>query len=385
MLEIPGELVDSIIDHLRSDTYALPTCSLLSRQWLPRSRYILFASVSFSIGRGNSNGPERLDEFLDLLDSPLATFIPYVEEVRLSYHMDGLAGSSSQILASLHDRGVRPARLYLDCERHFYTLPPQGPPAFAASLVHLDLEVTENHVALDIIVDYICAFPRLESLRLTGPPKLHTLYTDHPLIVDWILSLHPVPKQITTICFDEFRRSAGHWLEVNKYLRNPAAENIQSLTLDFPSIKSGDPDFRNLQCLQHLTLHICSQSSLAHLVVVLPRLRGSPASRTLQTMEVVLTSVPYASQHWTTVDAELAESAHYPRLRCITIAAVDTTQDFFLGPIADLLRRQFQHCARRGILRISTVASGSFAVTRPLFSVNAPLSLQRRFLLDSMT
>ncbi|KAJ7618302.1 hypothetical protein DFH06DRAFT_1107180 [Mycena polygramma] len=398
MLEIPGELVDSIIDHLKLDTYALATCSLLSRQWLPRSRYILFVSVSFSIGRGNSKGPDRLDEFLDLLDSPLATFIPYVEEVRLSYHMDGLAGSSSQILASLHDRGVRPARLYLDCERHFYTLPPQGPPAFAASLVHLDLEVTENHVALDIIVDYICAFPRLESLRLTGPPKsmdhtppgsmvlpprLHTLYTDHPLIVDWILSLHPIPKQITTIRFDEFRHSAGHWLEVNKYLRNPAAENIQSLTLDFPSIKSGDPDFRNLQCLQHLTLHISSQSSLAHLVVVLPRLRASPASRTLQTIEIVLTSVPYASQHWTTVDAELAESAHYPRLRCITLAAVDTTQDFFLGPIADLLQRQFQHCARRGILRISTVASGSFAVTRPLFSVNAPIALQRRFLLDS--
>ncbi|KAJ6460064.1 hypothetical protein C8R47DRAFT_1059102 [Mycena vitilis] len=399
MLEIPGEIVDSIIDHLKSDTYALPTCSLLSRQWLPRSRYILFASVSFSIGRGNSDGADKLGRFLDLLDSPLATFVPYVEEVKLSYRMDGLAGSSSQILASLHDRGVRAARLYLDCERHFYTLPSQGLPAFATSLVHLDLEMTGNRVALDIIVDYICAFPRLESLRLTGPPKsmdhtppgsialpprLHTLYTNHPLIVDWILSLHPVPKQITTMCLNEFKGSGGDWFEVNKYLHNHAAENIQSLTLNCEYINSADPNFQNLQRLQHLTFHISGQSSLAHLVVVLPRLTYSPASRTLQTIEIILTQcVPYASQHWTTVDAELAGSAHYPRLRHITLAAVDPTQDFYFQQIADLLRRQFQHCARRGILRISQVASRSFAVTRPSLSFNAPLGLQRGYLLDS--
>ncbi|KAF8214658.1 hypothetical protein K438DRAFT_1562809, partial [Mycena galopus ATCC 62051] len=46
MPEFPGELIDSVVDHLKTDKAALLACSLVSTQWLPRSRQHLFWSVS---------------------------------------------------------------------------------------------------------------------------------------------------------------------------------------------------------------------------------------------------------------------------------------------------------------------------------------------------
>ncbi|KAJ7618156.1 hypothetical protein DFH06DRAFT_1364091 [Mycena polygramma] len=368
MLEIPLEMVEPIVDQMKPDTAALRTCGLLSRQWLPRTRYTLFSAISFSIGGRDLrtlDALQKLKQFLSVLESPLATFIPYVEDVRLVHHADALdLPQPGEILATLHGR----------------------PPAFASSLVHLELEMNNNYIALDIIVDYICAFPFLETLKITGfpkgivptppkslapPPRLHTLHTDHHLITDWILSLHPLPTHIATICFTTFVSSpSDHWLEVNKYLRSPAGEIIRSITFgDYktPPYSEG-PDLQSLQHLQHLTIHVSRNSTFEHFVVVLSQLQRSPACCTVQTIEIVLTYVPHVAAQWSTVDAGLADPTLSPQLRCLTLAAIDATPEFrgppeHLDPIEVVLRRQLEHCQARGILRIVNAAP---AVQKPL-------------------
>jgi hypothetical protein len=95
---LPPEVVDAIIDELQSSPYLyqrtpdyyewkaqaaervqlLGACSLVSKSWLPRSRYFLFMGVFLC------NLPlDRAMAFLDLLDSPHSTISPYVRTLTL--------------------------------------------------------------------------------------------------------------------------------------------------------------------------------------------------------------------------------------------------------------------------------------------------------------
>ena len=44
---LPAELLDYIVDHLHDTRYALESCCLVSRSWVPRTRKHLFADVLF--------------------------------------------------------------------------------------------------------------------------------------------------------------------------------------------------------------------------------------------------------------------------------------------------------------------------------------------------
>ncbi|KAJ7189678.1 hypothetical protein GGX14DRAFT_382969, partial [Mycena pura] len=82
-MSLPAELVDSVVDLLGSDRPTLKVTSLLSRQWLPRSRHHLFSSIRLSSGWNEYDHTEleRVQAFLALVSSPMATFIPAVAEV----------------------------------------------------------------------------------------------------------------------------------------------------------------------------------------------------------------------------------------------------------------------------------------------------------------
>lgn len=250
MPKFPGELVDSVIDHLKTDKAALLACSLVSTQWLPRSRQHTFWSVSLFIGWDpkDRKGPARVQEFLSLISSTVVTFVHCVTTIHLWHQRERRKKgsqiiSAEEILSRLDTCGIRPMRLSLNSLRHFMR-PFSGSPAFASSLVHLDLQLDENHIILCSVVDYICAFPLLESLKIWGipeeitpllpksatlPPKLHTMCAGHPLVANWILSLHPIPKQIATLGLIHFGRLRCRWPEINRYLDSAAAEDIESL------------------------------------------------------------------------------------------------------------------------------------------------------------
>ncbi|KAJ7050027.1 hypothetical protein C8F01DRAFT_966608, partial [Mycena amicta] len=47
MAAFSNELIDLVIDQLRDDKPSLSSCSLVSRQWVPRSRFYHFSSAKF--------------------------------------------------------------------------------------------------------------------------------------------------------------------------------------------------------------------------------------------------------------------------------------------------------------------------------------------------
>lgn len=64
ILHIPLELVDIIIDHLFEDKPSLASCSLVSREWRPSTRYHLFESICVC-GDGLFGGYDSFLRFLD--------------------------------------------------------------------------------------------------------------------------------------------------------------------------------------------------------------------------------------------------------------------------------------------------------------------------------
>ncbi|KAF7347031.1 hypothetical protein MVEN_01456700 [Mycena venus] len=353
MVEFPTELVETVIDLLQSDGPALIACSRVSRQWLPRTRHHRFRSLSLFVDWDSKDpaSSQRVERLLALVFSPLVTFVKCVKEVKLTHKwnssFEGQAMSPREILSELACCGIRPTHLYLDCYRHF-KLPPEGPPAFVSSLIHLEIQLDNNHVALDSLVPYICAFPHLESLRIRGlpddideyiepgtsfvlPPRLHTLHIAHPLISDWIISLDPVPKQITTLGLLHIHWN--DWPGINRYLSSAAAEGVQSLIFYYGGRLRGNgpgPEFKDLRRLKHLSLYKLDTEGPKSLLGVLARLKSSPARRTLETITLslrfVLGAERYSPAKWHAIDAELADRAMWPRLRSFTILA-DTETD----------------------------------------------------------
>ncbi|KAJ7615970.1 hypothetical protein FB45DRAFT_1035141 [Roridomyces roridus] len=249
MLNIPQEILDSIIDKLCDDKDALKACSCVSRQWLPRSRYYQFMSISLRVGWDTD--ANRLKTFLYLISCPLVTFLGCIDEVRLTHKWNSRdAGiptlSPSETLAALEHRGIRPTRLYLDCRRHL-SVPPDETPAFTASLLHMELELDENYVAVDGIVDYVCSFPSLQSLKIAGlpdhvnparpsakalPAQLYTLHTGHKLFTDWMITMKESPTQITTLGFVTVPSFQLKWSAVNRYLRSSCTTSLETIIFD---------------------------------------------------------------------------------------------------------------------------------------------------------
>ncbi|KAJ7743683.1 hypothetical protein DFH07DRAFT_777297 [Mycena maculata] len=395
MLECPAELVDSVIDHLKSDTAALRTCSLLSKQWLPRSRHYHFSLVSLFVGWDamDRTDLDRVHDFIAIVSSPLATFIPCVSEVRLTHkwnvRLDGPVDiSPREIIDTLYDCGLRPRTLYLDCYRHL-TLRLDGPPAFASSLVHLALQLDENYVALDVIADYVCSFPFLESFEIRGlpddvdptipaslalPPRLHTLHTGHILFTDWILTLDPIPAQITNLGLTDFPGFQGKWSAVNRYLNSPAAENIHTLFFKDcrPSTgRSGGPNFESLRHLKHIVITQSLGRAASSLLHILALLQTTSESRTLETITLSLgfigAGVRYKPKKWLDLDALLTDAAAWPRLRRVTLSTYDSDGDELddalgglaleagMDAIALVLHIHLGRCADRGLLNIANI------------------------------
>ncbi|KAJ7651331.1 hypothetical protein FB45DRAFT_716324, partial [Roridomyces roridus] len=77
--QFSGELVDAVIDWAHESPSTLAACSLVCRQWLPRSRYHGFSSIKLV----RSRNLDTVKSFLHILESPLVTIVPSVREVHL--------------------------------------------------------------------------------------------------------------------------------------------------------------------------------------------------------------------------------------------------------------------------------------------------------------
>ncbi|KAJ7605938.1 hypothetical protein DFH06DRAFT_254195 [Mycena polygramma] len=369
MATFPGEIVDSIIDQLKTDKSALQACSLVSQQWVPRSRLHLFAAISLFINWGKDlEGPARVNQFLFLVTSPLVTFIPFVKKIHLRHDRGFLQPrvmlrggpeedaviSPDRILAALSAGGIRPSHFFLHCPL-FFMRPFTAPPEFASSLVFLGVDLTDDRVILGSVIDYICSFPLLQSLEVTAsgnlkeitptrpqslslPLHLNRMYIGHPLVADWVLTLEPLLKQFKTLDLFHFTSQFScKWTGINKFLESTAVENTESLT--FTQCELDDdagPSLQRFRHLRHLVINGTHTFAPRSLLGVLKRLRGSTAATTLETITVSLdfvTTCHYPAYSWLALDKILGDAHAWPCLRNITLTTDDhdsvQEDDFF--------------------------------------------------------
>ncbi|KAJ7635795.1 hypothetical protein DFH06DRAFT_1434513 [Mycena polygramma] len=311
-MRIPIELVERIIDASSANRPTLAACSLVCKHWLPRSRHHLFSSLDLSADWNPE--PNAVTEFFELIDAPNSTLVPYVAGVVLSKRSWGMT-PVHKLLAGLACSGIRPRSLHINCP----TYEPAHLPIFTSSLAHLALYL-HTDIPMSTLIDHVCGFPLLESLYIGGsarysatvrplsqepPPKLRALIISDPVFADWLLSLDPIPKQISTIVLRDIKLP-HQWLAINEYLTSTAGMAIRSLT------------FHDCDSQEQYT-----PPALHRLEDVLDALHRSPACATLETVDICATNQyglrTNVQSHWRKLDAILADVRVYPRLRRVTV------------------------------------------------------------------
>ncbi|KAJ6522735.1 hypothetical protein B0H19DRAFT_654840 [Mycena capillaripes] len=248
MLTLPGELIDYIIDwsHWQASPMSsslLATYALVSRQWLPRSRYHHFASIYLIRDRSR----DTLKTFFYLVASPLVTFISSVRDVEL-YHRSSYGTpvlSAGDIITSLWKFGIRPTHLTLNC--YFNQIGIHGSQNSFASLTHLGLSLIGD-VQLGKLFNNLSAFPSLKSLEFHPssflelaqisvqsedtptnlPSNLRELVIHLPHVLR-SLALLDSSAQFTTLILRQIR----HFTDVTQYFHNKTiSASLVSLTLD---------------------------------------------------------------------------------------------------------------------------------------------------------
>ncbi|KAJ7057715.1 hypothetical protein C8F01DRAFT_321475 [Mycena amicta] len=399
MAALANELIDLVIDQLRDDEPSLRTCSLVSRQWIPRSRLYNFSSAKLVIdidtiemrdGIQFAPGAMRLDAFMDLLSSPLATFIGSLRDLTLHHTLDGNEYTPMNIpppmyiLRRLEARGVRLCKLDLSCNA-FFTFPHEGPRPFTSSLTALDIDLldADDETRLSFVFDFVCSYPKLEQLTLMDgnvgleigtlmalelPPSLRSLTTGYLPLVKWIGALEVPPTHINTLRLLDAGYSWFPWDGLIVFLSGPIGHNIH--TLVFTNIEVGEHtrsnyrlDFSNFYNLRHLQVaRRIYESVPGTLLYLLSHLHRSPARKTIEilTTEAIIghdMDTHPASELWRTLDNMLSSQEDWPALRSVNIrGAAHRRVGEPEGPIVDkfsaAFHRHLPECVRRGLLEV---------------------------------
>ncbi|KAJ7050013.1 hypothetical protein C8F01DRAFT_1377964 [Mycena amicta] len=391
MATLGNELIDLVIDQLRDDEPSLRTCSLVSRQWIPRSRLHNFSSAKLIIdtiemrdGIQFALGAIRLDAFMDLVASPLATFIGSLQDLTLHHTLDGNEYTSTNILRPmdilrrLEDRGVRVCKLDLWCNA-FFTLPYEGLPPFTSSLTALDIDLLEadGDTRLSFVFDFVCSYPKLEQLTIADgysdqeidtpgelqlPTSLRSLTTGYLPLVKWIAALEVPPTHINTLRL----RSAGDswlpWKGLTAFLSGPIAHNIHTLVFTDIQVHSDyHLDFSHFHNLRHLQLLAQEYEKVSEtLLYLFSHLHRSPARKTIDTLTVEMIiwdgmDTHPASDLWPALDNMLSVEEDWSALRCVNVRGA-ARREFGADSIVDRFSTAFhQHlskCVQRGLLEV---------------------------------
>ncbi|KAF8531364.1 hypothetical protein JB92DRAFT_2851672 [Gautieria morchelliformis] len=211
--QIPSELIDTIIDYLRHEVSALCACSLVSRRWLPRPRYHLFAfmhlmstnivsalkilgppstflpsiyALMLTEGRGDPWNRKWVDTSLP--EVPLSRMVG-VQSLTLANVRWCALGEAAKTSISALAQGVKSLCL-INFRMHSF-----------AEL----LELLSESPALVTLKMNMIAFEKPEDAspveRYTIPRSLRTLEFGGStgLLIDWLLVQHSIPNIHTVV------------------------------------------------------------------------------------------------------------------------------------------------------------------------------------------
>ncbi|KAJ7651298.1 hypothetical protein FB45DRAFT_1079010 [Roridomyces roridus] len=335
MSEIPGELVDSVIDLVSESRPTLTACSLVCRQWVHRSRYHSFSSIK--LVRSQSVKLDTVTTFLQILESPLVTIVPSVREVYLSHKTNRIPVLSiGDIICLLARHGLTPTFLSISgrCNR----LGRAGPFP-STTRIHLCL----TDAVLTQMVDFIHDFGSLECLsldlrerpvdhtvttakqrrKLRLPPSLCELRVVKPQALRSMLALRYLP--ILTRLLVHGTSESG-WKDVGAYLSDPrVSSTLEHLTVEDGF--TGEHSLPSLPTLRHLSIRKPIPYIAYHASTVVASLHRAAGARKLQTVEL-LDSMAYSygsadERKWPELDSMLADRIAFPCLRTVIVGAED--------------------------------------------------------------
>ncbi|KAJ7636347.1 hypothetical protein FB45DRAFT_445771 [Roridomyces roridus] len=350
---LPTEVVDLVIDEALSSDWssALVACSLVSRQWVPRTRHHGFSSIHLV----HSAEIDSITTFVPVLESPLATFASSVQQLRISVAtQDGAESLPARHLLSLLARhGVAPTYLELRCGLHDLV---GAVPLPSVTHLHLDMGcygkmAPEEFVAM---TEFIHGLAGLTSLTLHSPdapgsikstyppPKLRELEIRVPRVLDTILSMYDTPLVLPCLIIRSMRQS--QWKDVLEYLDHASALDSLALLYCAPMTV-----LQLYPTLRHLTIGVPFRIMPSHILTAL----GSSSATQLETLTLNGTrEQPWPGSlwsQWVEVDAVLADSVRLAQLRWIILCGGGRDYETIDTSLRDL-RDHLPLCAAQGLL-----------------------------------
>ncbi|KAJ6554207.1 hypothetical protein B0H19DRAFT_1262595 [Mycena capillaripes] len=366
----------------------LYACSLVSRQWLPRTRHHIFRILALILA-STGDSHDNAATFLRLLESPLTrvTLVPYVRTLSLkNYIFDGPGLlTPGELLGNLAHLGLRPTQLLISgsISQVTMTLLDDSSPSFADSVTSLKL-VLNDEVPLDELAAYICAFRSLESLAVhcTGPnllmsrptsgflsPALRSLRVNGSAssILDWISSALPDSVRLAKILVCS-ARSEEFWEHINQFLGKTVG--VESLTFlecatgpefytgtSIPTLRSLGLEYRMNTFWRQVVLSYHSDPRFNDTTEVIPTIRAFAACAGVQTVKISVDFLEDAASSnqlppWQLVDQALLET--WPDLLHVVICRPDGLP--IPATTARDLRTNLPLCEARGILGFRNVA-----------------------------
>ncbi|KAJ7746019.1 hypothetical protein B0H16DRAFT_1557477 [Mycena metata] len=215
MQDFPQELTDKVIDAVYFDagSKCMKTCSLVCRQWLPRSRLHLFSTLRLD----SKTYTDRAGAFFQLLDNSPFPILPNVQSLDLRYDgpLDEAHMARLQECRNLRDLGI--ATSWEDNEKHWLVLQDFCRSIQSGNLFLvvscLDFRLNTD-IYLPVLIKILGGIPSLQKLCITGsynitapeetpapsspfPPNLHALnisvVAGTGLFFGWVLSLPEAP------------------------------------------------------------------------------------------------------------------------------------------------------------------------------------------------
>ncbi|KAF7309209.1 hypothetical protein MKEN_01123600 [Mycena kentingensis (nom. inval.)] len=379
---LPPEVIDLVIDaaaELRREDRSLPyRCALVSRQWLPRSRFHSFARIHLELAYRDT----RVASFLALLCTGAATFLSSIRHLKLvCLTQEQLP---TPVLAALVAGGVRAPSLEItthdilkggDLDSFAHEFP---------FVKHLDLAAGNIRAgAPHETFRFLGMFPALQSLVLNAwcpgarrisvlPPQiaqrafpsgLQELRIRIPSFLEHIIPLERESgAELRSLCIYADQRRYTHL--VNEYLALPhIARSLTSLTLHIRAsdVEASDQvNLSSLRALRHLgigtgtavyTTPTTPQAAL-HILGIsrLERARLQTLSLFSSLMDAPSEFVVQDVRDWAQLDALLGNHADYPSLQRVTVQGMYPHTPLLTQ--VDWLKAALPTLEKRGLLQM---------------------------------
>ena len=154
--DLPPEILDLVVDHLRAEPATLKACCLVSKSWIPRTRRHLFASVWF--------GPSSIQPWKKLFPDPSTSPAHHTRILELNGFPTSMVRETSTlacIRSFRHIVDLKVSTLGWDNGRTSL-VPLHGlSPTLKSLLLHYEYLSTSE------VLNLICSFPHLEDLKLS--------------------------------------------------------------------------------------------------------------------------------------------------------------------------------------------------------------------------